>query len=137
MCGAALPEGVTCEEVYFAGQAQEQADPAYYTVHHLSVPCYMLQHNAYSARGWRAVRDLLRRFVEEGLTPEQARQEMQGQAAGSRKGWSLTRGEKLAGVAEIHWSRTVADVRLDSPEHYCADVLAWARSILEDTREIR
>jgi hypothetical protein len=46
--------------------------------------------------------------------------------------WSFTKGEKLAGVEGIRWSRTIADVRLDSAEHYCADVLIWGKSILSD-----
>jgi hypothetical protein len=47
--------------------------------------------------------------------------------------WSITRGPKLAGVESIAWTRTIADVRLDTAEHYCADVRAWAESILVDS----
>jgi hypothetical protein len=136
ICGAPLPPGSTCEDLFNAAQFREIEDPAYYAVHHLSVPCYMLQHNNYSRRGWTAVRDLLSRFVEENLDPQTARHEIQQSPQGSQRGWSLTRGEKHPGVATIRWTRTVADLRLDSPDHYCADVRAWARSILEDSRQI-
>jgi hypothetical protein len=135
-CGAPLPLGQTCEDLFNAAQFREIEDPAFYTVHHLSVPCYMLQHNIYSLPGWTAVRDLLRRFVEENLDPQTARREIQQAPQGSQRGWSLTRGEKHPAVAAIRWTRTVADLRLDSAEHYRADVLAWARSILQDSRDI-
>jgi hypothetical protein len=36
-------------------------------------------------------------------------------------------------VEQIVWTRTVADVRADTPEHYCADVRAWAAAVLVDT----
>jgi hypothetical protein len=135
-CGASLPPNHTCEDLFNAAQFQETEDPAYYAVHHLSVPCYMLQHNTYTRRGWIAVRHLLRRFVEEDLDPGTARQEIHQTPQGSQRSWSLTRGEKHPAVAGIHWTRTVADMRLDSASHYCADVLAWAKSILEDSQHI-
>jgi hypothetical protein len=50
--------------------------------------------------------------------------------------WSFTKGEKLAGVGNIVWSRTIADVRLDTAEHYCADVIRWGKSILSDTKAL-
>lgn len=50
--------------------------------------------------------------------------------------WNFTRGEKIAGVEIIVWSRTIADVRLDSAELYCADVLMWGLSILADSEDL-
>jgi len=32
------------------------------------------------------------------------------------------------------WTRTILDVRTENPETYCADVTAWARSVLEDVQ---
>jgi hypothetical protein len=46
-CGATYNTDETCEDRFNASQAQELADPAYYAVHHVSVPCFMLQHNRY------------------------------------------------------------------------------------------
>lgn len=106
--------------------------PAYGAVHHLSVPCYLLQHNVYSQRGWLEVRKLLSRFVYDGWTPAMARRAIQAQAT-SRRTWNLTRGPKLPGVELIAWSFTIADVRLGRAEDYCADVLTWARRVLTDS----
>jgi hypothetical protein len=39
----------------------------------------------------------------------------------------------LPGVELIRWTMTVAEVRLDTPEQYCADVRRWAESVLADS----
>jgi hypothetical protein len=135
-CGAALEPGGTCRERFDALQLHELAAPEYYAVHHLSVPTWMLQHNEYSRRGWLEVRRLLSELIRDGLTPEVARRRQQGAFFGSRKGWSITRGPKLAEVDAIEWSWTVADLRSDSAEHYREDVHRWAASVLEDTKHL-
>ncbi|HEX5501684.1 MAG TPA: DUF5946 family protein [Thermomicrobiales bacterium] len=134
-CGAALRAGERCRERFDVAQARELEDPAYGAVHHLSVPCYMLQHNAYSRDGWLYSRALLARFVE-GLSPDAARRQHRRDVDSGRRAWSITKGDKLAGVDGIAWTRTIADVRLDTPEHYCADVRAWAASVLADTADL-
>lgn len=131
-CGARLAEGETCTDRFNADQLREMEQPAYYAVHHLSVPCYMLQHNAYSRVGWLMVRDLLFQFVYRGVTPGMARRQLAAQA-GKPKTFSITRGPKLPGVEDVRWTRTIADVRCDTAEHYVADVHEWAKSILADS----
>jgi hypothetical protein len=64
-----------------------------------------------------------------------ARRAIQAQAT-SRRTWNLTRGAKLPGVEQIAWSFTIADVRLDRAEDYCADVLTWARRVLADSEAL-
>lgn len=126
-CGAPLASGETCRDRFDATQLKELEHPAsYYTVHHLSIPCYMLQHNLYSRKGWLATRQLLQRFIHEDLTLAEARREMQSMLDGGQRAWSLTWGAKLSQVDDVVWTRTIADVRLDTAEHYCADVRAWA-----------
>lgn len=134
-CGASYPTAETCEDRFNTSQLTELERPAYYAVHHLSVPCYMLQHDAYSRRGWLEVYALLADFVA-GLTPGEARRRMRVGVSGTNRAWSFTRGEKLAGVAGIPWTRTIADVRLDTAEQYRADVRAWAASILADAADL-
>ncbi len=135
-CSARFSSDETCREHFDAAQLAEIEQPTYYAVHHLSVPCYMLQHNVYSRQGWLAVRDLLFQFVYRGLTPEMARRQYRAQWNGQRRTWSITKGDKLPGVEEIAWTLTIADVRLATPEHYCADVLNWAKSILADSADL-
>lgn len=117
-------------------QFKEMEQWAYGKVHHLSVPCYMLQHNVYSRAGWLAVRELLFQFVYQGLSPDLARRRYRQKFARSQRTWSITKGEKLTGVEEIKWRYIIADVRLDAPELYCADVQRWAESILADSESL-
>jgi hypothetical protein len=132
-CGAPFDSEAACRDQFNLGQFLELEQPENYAVHYLSVPCYMLQHNIYSRDGWLEVRELLRRFVEEGLTPEEVRRRYRHELDSGNRTISFTRGPKLEAVAAIHWSFTVERIRLDSPEHYCADVWEWARSILADS----
>jgi hypothetical protein len=134
-CGATYDSDETCEDRFNASQAQDLADPAYYAVHHFSVPCFMLQHNRYSRDGWIRVRQLLARFLH-GLTPQEARRQYRTAMDSSNRTYSFTRGPKLASVDAIAWTRTIADVRLDTAEHYCTDVRMWAESIVRDSEEL-
>jgi hypothetical protein len=135
-CGARISRAETCQELFYLIQLKEIEQWAYYKVHPLSVPCYLLQHNGYSREGWLAVRELLHQFVRQGLTPEQARQKYRPVFDNRRRSWSITKGAKLPGVEKIAWTYTIADVRLDTPETYCADVRRWAESILDDSERL-
>lgn len=135
-CGALLLNEETCQDRFNITQHKEIERPDYYAVHHLSVPCYMLQHNAYSQRGWLEVRQLLAKFIFANWTPTMARQQARFNADSRHRTWSFTKGAKLPGVENITWSFTIADLRLDTAENYCADVIQWARCILADSEEL-
>ncbi len=96
----------------------------------------MLQHNEYSREGWIETRKLLARFVYEGLSPADARKQNRERVDSGNRKWSFTKGAKLAQVDNIRWTRTVADVRIDTAENYCADVKLWAASILKNTEDL-
>jgi hypothetical protein len=134
-CRAVYPTYETCEDRFNASQVTELEQAGYYAVHHFSVPCYMLQHNGYSRRGWLEVYKLLAEFVA-GLHPDEALARVRSEAGSNKRTWNFTKGEKLAGVEGVAWTRTIADVRLDSAEHYCADVRAWAASIIADAEAL-
>ena len=136
-CGATFASGETCNDRFNTTQINEVENPAsYYAVHHLSVPCYMLQHNAYSRDGTLAVLQLLHQFVYEGLTPAAASRQNRRTMDSGQRTWSLTKGPRLAGMDDIHWTRTIADVRFDTAEHYCTDVRDWAIAVLADTQAL-
>jgi hypothetical protein len=135
-CGIKLPEGETCTGRFDVLQLKEVEAPAFYAVHHLSVPSYMLQHNAYSRRGWIEVRKLLYRFVHEWWTPARALRRYHACGDCRQRGWSLTRGEKPAGVELVAWTFTVGDVRAEDAGTYCADVGRWAERVLADSEEL-
>jgi hypothetical protein len=135
-CGAITAIEETCSERFNRSQVLELEEPQRYQVHHLSVPCYWLQHNMYSRTGWLQVRKLLYRFIYEGLTPQQVLQQNKTTLDSGKRSWSFTRGEKLAGVEDILWTFTISDVRLDNPENYTADVLQWAKQVLDDSENL-
>jgi hypothetical protein len=135
-CGANFISNETCQDRFNAIQLIELERPEYYAVHNLSVPCYMLQHNVYSQRGWLAVRELLFQFVYNDLAPELASKQHRIKYDSGHRKWSFTKGPKLPGVEKIEWSFTIADVRLDTAEIYCKDILHWAKSILVDSKQL-
>jgi hypothetical protein len=137
-CGAGFPPGEECVDRFNACLALEFENPGSYgAVHHLTVATYMLQHpSRYSREGWLATRKLLVDFLRNGKTTEQVRRENRRRFEGGNKTWSMTKGERIQGLEEVSWSRTIGDVRLENPQVYCADVERWAQSFLEDTEEI-
>ena len=136
ICGAKLPKETTCQDLFDLNQLKEIEQPEYYALHHLSVLCYMLQHNIYSRSGWLGARDLLYQFVNRGLTPTAARRQNRKKLDSGKRDWSLTKGEKLVGVESVVWTNTIVDVRLDTAEHYSADVRLWAEKVLADTERL-
>ncbi len=133
-CGAEYGGEEDCRKRFELCLAKEYENPsAYGAVHHLTVICYMLQHNEYSHRAWLEAREMLRQFVRKGITPARLRRENRAKVDGGRRKWSITQGDKYARFDSIVWTRTIADVRLDDPQVYCADVRQWAESVLADT----
>lgn len=135
-CGGAVPNDAQCSDRFWEAQAIEGGNPDYYAVHQLSVPAYYLQHNLYSRSGWLAVRKLMGEFLFEGLTPQYARQKYRDDFDGGNRTESITRGAKLAEVATVKWSFTMADVRVDTAAHYCEDVQRWAERVFLDSAEM-
>jgi len=117
--------------------AVEYENPgAYGAVHHLTVTCYMLQHNAYSRDVWLEARKMLAQFIEGSVTPEAMRKRNRSRFDSAQREWSVTKGARLPEFDAIVWSRTIAGVCLDDPETYCADVRLWADSILSDSEAL-
>jgi len=134
-CGAEFPLEEQCRERFERCLAKDYEEPSTYgTVHHLTVACYMLQHNAYSREGWLEARKMVAQAIEQGITPTALRKQNRRRFDSAHRQWRLLRGAKLPEVDTIAWTRTIADVRLDTAEVYCADVELWAASVLADTQ---
>ncbi len=135
-CGAEYSAGDDCQNRFNQCLALEYENPtAYGAVHHLTVLCYMLQHDAYSHQVWLESREMLREFLERGTSPSEVRKRNRSRVDSGKRKWSITQGPKFSRFAEIKWTRTIADVRLVDADSYCADVKQWAASILHDTDE--
>lgn len=133
-CGAALPPGETCRERFEVCLALEFEHPATYgAVHYFSVTSYMLQHNEYARQAWLETRAGLATVIRDGLSPANLRRKIRGKMDSGKRQFRITRGEKIAEVEAIQWGRSIADVRLDDPGVYNADVKQWAVQVLADT----
>ena len=130
----ACPEcGATgCRERFGEMLALEFEDPAVFgAVHHITVICYNLQHPATftdEAIAW--MRSSLRAIIVDGLSPAELRKQARKNTKGGVqvKRHTEPRGEP----SRTRWSMTAADVRMDDPEVYREDIVAWAKSILKD-----
>ncbi|KAB8141427.1 hypothetical protein F8S13_18650 [Chloroflexia bacterium SDU3-3] len=135
-CGASFSSGETCQDHFNTTQSLEFENPDYFAAHHLSVPSYLLQHHHYTREGWIATRSLLHSFITQGVSAEEARRQTQDFSGGLRPWKWAGGGQPLEETRNIMWSRTMADVRYDTPEQYLADVRAWAEAILADTEDL-
>ncbi len=136
-CGAQFPAGETCRDRFDLCLAKEFEQPTSYgSVHHLTVACYMLQHNVYSREAWQEARQMVAQFIRQGRMPSDVRRQNRKRLDSGQRRWSVTKGAKMAGLDGIAWTRTIADVRFDTPDLYCADVKLWAAGVLSDTEGV-
>jgi len=96
----------------------------------------MLQHALYSRQAWLEARKMVAQYIHQGITPADVRRQNRQAFDSGHRQWSLTKGAKISALDGIVWTRTIADVRHDTPEVYCADVKTWATSVLLDTESV-
>lgn len=135
-CGGVTPDDETCEERFGRCLALEFADAAYGQVHHLTVPSYYLQHNLYSRQGWIESRRGLAAALRDGMSAAELRRRNRTRMDSNQRNWNVTRGAKLEEVREIHWRRSLAEVRLEPAQVYCAEITRWAQAVLEDSEAL-
>jgi hypothetical protein len=135
-CGADWSREKSCEEAFYQMEYWE-IDHGLLEVHHLMVLCYYLQHpSLYSPDGLRESKRLLLKFLEGGLTPQQAVQQNHGRLNSS------VRKFKIKGTPDSHgaygrpvrWTMTDVDVVNRGIEAYYDSVREWAKSVLETLR---
>jgi hypothetical protein len=126
-CGA--PD---CRDKFDELLALEFEDPTVFgAVHHITVICYNLQHPAtFTDEAIEWMRSSLRAIIVDGLSAVELRKWARKISTGEIK--IKRRTAPPEEPRKIHWSMTVADVRTNDPEVYREDIVAWARSILND-----
>lgn len=136
-CGAELAPGEQCRDRFDTCMALEFENPSTFgSVHHLTVACYYLQHNAYSHQAWLIARQGVSQAVNLGITPGEVRMGTRRALDSGNREWNVTRGARMPGADTLQWTRTIADVRTNDPELYGADVRDWAKSVLSDTESL-
>jgi hypothetical protein len=133
-CGA--PDNA-CETRFHECLAKEFENPTFGRVHNLTVSTYMLQHSSNLTReGWLYERDLLREFLVGNKPPEQIRKERQDEVDDGKRTFKIKSTTGWPVIPRTDWAKTILDVRLDTPEEYCEDVIAWASATLTDAERI-
>lgn len=136
-CGAIWKDDRTCETDFHQMLFWENEFPELGVVHHLMVLNYHLQHpSLYSPDGLRFSMNLLREFVEQGVSTEQSRQRYREMLSSTHRTW------KIKGCPDAHgsyphpieWTMRAADVIEGGAESYIENVEKWSRSILESLR---
>jgi len=136
-CGVVLPSGETCQERFERCLVKDYEHPTTYgAVHHLVVACYMLQHNEYSREGWLATRNMVDQAIHAGIDPQSLRKQNRWKLDSGHRQWKIIGGAKITEVKQIVWTKTIADMRLDSADIYCEDAKRWAISLLADTESM-
>jgi hypothetical protein len=134
-CGA--PENA-CGTRFQECLVREFEDSAYGAVHHLTVAAYMLQHSSKLTReGWLYERELLREFLVEKKPPAFIRKQDKDLVDSGMRAFKIKSRDGAPVINKVTWMKTILDIRVENAEKYCADVIAWARSVLEDTGEIQ
>lgn len=136
-CGAPQTPGDTCRDRYDRCLALELTDMRFGVVHNLTVPAYNLQHpSILSAAGWHYTRDLLGSFIDDAVTPEQARADQRQALDSGRRDWSFTKGPSLALPPGFAWSQTIPPVMATDPAGYGRAITNWARAVLRDSAAV-
>lgn len=132
-CGAVSPDSRSCEEQFDELLALEYQDPAGAgRVHHLTVLCYMLQHNRYSDEGRAFAISMLEANLEQGTTPRELRQQARKALDSGTRTWKVTR--PAAVHQRIAWPMTIVDVCSGDPNGHNARIVKWAQSVLATIR---
>lgn len=131
-CGA--PEA-DCASRFDEFLALEFSDPNYGAVHHLTVAAYMLQHSSRLTReGWLEMRGLLREFLVENKAPATIRQQNRARVDSGKRQFKIKSKSGQPVIAKTSWAQTICDVHAETAETYCAEITAWARSVLDESR---
>jgi len=133
-CGA--PE-ISCKSRFDEFLILEFTDVDYGAIHHLTVVAYMIQHSSKLTReGWLHMRELLREFLVENKSPEHVRRQNRDLVDGGKRKFKIASKDGLTVINKSTWMKTILNVRTENVEVYCADVTAWARSVLEETERL-
>ncbi len=130
-CGAAWPDGQTCEDDFHQMLFWEAEYPHYGAeVHHLLVLCFYMQHpSRYSAEGLAEGKTLLTEFVAKGTPPQEMRRRNAPRVASDVRTTPITaRPDNRGAYAHpVTWTIRAADVARADVRSYVANTREWAR----------
>ncbi len=119
------------EEKFNAMLALEFSNRAYFSVHHISVPTFMLQTGRYAKPYREKARNMLEAFLAQpDELPRATTIKDINMEFSSAKRTDNIFNKKTGDILNSDF--TIFDVRIDTPEHYRKDVVAWARAVVTE-----
>jgi hypothetical protein len=124
---------MTCRDHFDQMLAWEFEDPVGAgAVHHLTVLCYYIQHpSLYSPEGLAQAKQILKAFVEDGVTPAEMRKRNRDRVDSGKRDWKVSGGQPASHGQTFVWRLTIMDVAPFGLDGYTERVQQWARSIHE------
>ena len=108
----------------------EYSNPEYASMHHITVLAFMLQTGRYTPAYKEDALKMLKNFLSHPykIPSKSTIKSYNLQLSRSkRKGNIFTK----SSTKILETKMTILDVRLNTPDHYCEDVIAWAKSIID------
>jgi hypothetical protein len=137
-CGAALPDGETCETNFHQMLFWEHEDSSRWAVHHLTVLCYHLQHpSLFSSDGLANGLQLLTAFVRDGISPAEMRCTSRDKVNSKNRDWKITARPDSKGAYDHppSWTMRTVDVVARGSDRYCDSVREWAQSVYDSIKD--
>ena len=131
-CGAQYEYEDTCQQRFDRCLAFEFENREAWSVHHLTVLSFMIQHHQYSKEAWMAASRMLSDFILKEVTPQIMVSVTRSEFENSNRKWRVKQADKHPVFTNLHWTTTIASVRLNDSQTYCSDMKAWAANIVLD-----
>lgn len=137
-CGAFLPDGNSCQEIFDSFLVLEFTHPAYGEIHMLTVACFLIQHGRYSDEGLTWIAEKLRSNLEDGVSADQIRRQATKEMDQKKRTWKVNRSSEPPLLPKVAWSMTIADVaaKYKDAESYCKLITQWAKITLQEMKPL-
>lgn len=138
LCGANWSNtyDFTCADYFHEMIALEFIDPIAGAVHHLTVTCYMIQHDGYSDEALAEMQKMLEAVLEQGEDIQHYRQRMRPLVDSGKRTIHITRAPDAPPLPRRPWTMTIVDAGGDlDVAGYQARVTAWGQSVLKTLKE--
>jgi hypothetical protein len=133
-CGTPEP---SCKERFDEFLVLEFTYAGFGSVHHLTVSAFMIQHSSrLTLEGWFHMRELLREFLVEHKSPAFILSQYRHLVDSGKRKFRITSKDGMPVIKKTMWAKTIVDVRMETADIYCADVIEWARTVMEEAATI-
>ena len=106
------------------------SDPEYFKVHHILVMAFMIQTGRYTPDYYNEVMSLFKEFLLHPLeTPDRLKVDIINKKFSSRDRDNNIIKKEFGDIIETNF--TILDIRTNTADVYCQDVITWAKEIID------